>query len=167
MLIDGTYFIGLITIEGMNIPSGAGSVTNDANSYYFNTFLEKYEKEYLVRILGHNMYREFSAYLNREDTVDAVEKWENLKNLLTIKGECPIANYVFFKYVKRNGISVQNSGVVKSQSEDEVNIDSVIIPAWNDMVEMNKEIYVFLEKNKYEGFCFDNFLLKKINWLGV
>lgn len=166
MLIDGTYFIGPIAIEGMNFPTGASSITNDANKFYFESFMQKYEKEYLLRILGRNMYLDFIAYLS--DPKEQISKWYDLKNLLSKKGNSAVANYVFFKYVKRSGISVQDSGVVEAMSEKTADINKVIIPAWNDMVEMNHEIYDFLkDKQEYDGFCFDESMLKKINWFGV
>lgn len=166
MLIDGTYFIGPIAIEGMNFPVGTSSITNDANRFYFESFMQKYEKEYLFRILGRNMYLDFISYLS--DPKEEISRWDDLKKRLSEKGNSAVANYVFFKYVQRSGLSVQDSGVVEAKNGDKADINRVIIPAWNDMVVMNHEIYDFLKSRRdYDGFCFDESMLKKINWLGV
>ena len=111
-------------------------------------------------------FLDFIAYLS--DPKEPISKWDDLKNLLSEKGNSAVANYVFFKYVQRSGISVQDSGVVDAKSENKADINKVIIPAWNDMVEMNHEVYDFLKsKQAYDGFCFDGSMLKKINWFGV
>lgn len=89
MIIDSTYFI-----RGINIPSSAYS---DLDMY-----IETYEKEMLINLLGYSLYSEFKAELDAEhDLIPAVlddennvitpeipavtlsEKWANFRDGLT------------------------------------------------------------------------------------
>lgn len=162
MIIDGTYFKGTISIDGLNIDTGAPSITNKAVSEYLNSFIETYEREYLRLVLGRDMCRQFLCYL-KENPEIKVEKWERLKDKLTEDGVSPIAYYVFFFFVRRNNAHVSSVGVVSS-SENDADPNLVLIPAWNQMVEMNKELLFFLHSDKeYKGFVFDCSMLEDIN----
>ena len=94
MIIDGTYFKGTISIDGLNVDTGAPSITRTSMEDYLNSFIDTYEKEYLKLVLGRDMCRQFINYL--KENGDKIDKWERLKEFLVKDGKSPIANYVFF-----------------------------------------------------------------------
>lgn len=166
MIIDSTYFKGITAIDGLNINTGAPSVTRTALSDYLNSFIDTYEKEYLSLILGKDMCRQFINYL-KSDPEYKVDKWEKLKVKLTEDDSSPIANYVFFFFVKRNNVHVSAVGTTKSE-EEMADPNVVLIPAWNEMVEMNYDVFDFLCENEdYKGFSFDMSMLEQINSFGI
>lgn len=167
MLIDGTYFKGLTAIDGLNLETGAPSISRQATAGFLNSFIETYEKEYLALVLGRDMCRQFVSYL-RLETEEKVEKWEKLREFLTKDGDSPIAYYVFFFFVRRNDAHVSSTGVVGCSGDDKVDASIVQIPAWNEMTEMNYELLDFLCSNEeYDGFTFDRTMLEPINQFGI
>ena len=117
-------------------------------------------------VLGKSMSREFIEYLlsGKND----VDKWEKLKEKLSIKGYSPIANYVYFHYVRRCGVVQTPVGTVYASDDKKADPNPLLISAWNNMVQMNEDLYDFLESNKeYGGFVFNTTMLECINGLGI
>ena len=117
--IDSTYFTGEI-----NIPQAA---TNDR----LTQAIEQYEREYLILLLGYELYKALQADLDSNgdpqtqkytDLVDGAEftheykdeerliKWEGLRNS-TAGLLSPIAFYVYYKFVERDITEWKSSGV--------------------------------------------------------
>lgn len=166
MIIDGTYFKGTISIDGLNVDTGAPSITRTSMEDYLNSFIDTYEKEYLKLVLGRDMCRQFINYL--KENGDKIDKWERLKVFLTKDGKSPIANYVFFYFVRRNNVHVSGVGTTGSADEEQADPNVVLIPAWNEMVEMNYDLLDFLCKDdSYDGFSFDRSMLEEINLFGL
>lgn len=166
MIIDGSYFTGVLSI-GVNWDTGADSVTRDAETDNLQSYIDLYERKYLLYTLGESMSRNFINYLlsNSENKVD---KWEILKDKLSVKGLSPVANYVYFQYVRRCGIKQTQTGPVYSSGDDRANPNPLLISAWNDMTDMNKSLYVFLKSSKdYDGFHFNNCMVERINSIGI
>ncbi|MFK2307636.1 hypothetical protein ACIXOC_20230 [Bacteroides fragilis] len=44
MIIDGTYFKGTTSIDGLNVDTGAPSITRTAMKDYLDSFIDTYEK---------------------------------------------------------------------------------------------------------------------------
>jgi hypothetical protein len=104
----------------------------------------------------------------KADGEDKIDKWERLKEFLTKDGKSPIANYVFFFFVRRNNVHVSDVGTTSSDDEDHADPNVVLIPAWNEMVEMNNDLLDFLCKDdSYDGFSFDRSMLEEINSFGL
>lgn len=167
MIIDGTYFKGTTSIDGLNVDTGAPSITRTAMKDYLDSFIDTYEKEYLKLVLGRDMCRQFINYM-KADGEDKIDKWERLKEFLTKDGKSPIANYVFFFFVRRNNVHVSDVGTTSPDDEDHADPNVVLIPAWNEMVEMNNDLLDFLCKDdSYDGFSFDRSMLEEINSFGL
>lgn len=80
MIIDYESFTGLLSV-GINPDTGAPSITRDAELGKIESYISVYEQEYLIRILGEDMCKAFTDYLNskedsKEDSVD--DKWDRL-----------------------------------------------------------------------------------------
>jgi hypothetical protein len=117
-------------------------------------------------VLGKSMSREFIEYLlsGKND----VDKWEKLKEKLSRKGYSPIANYVYFHYVRRCGVVQTPVGTVYASDDKKADPNPLLISAWNNMVQMNEDLYDFLESDKeYDGFVFNTTMLELINGLGI
>ena len=167
MLIDGTYFKGLTAIDGLNIETGAPSTSRQAMVGFLNSFIETYEKEYLKLVLGADMCRQFTDYL-KLDPKEKINKWEKLRSFLNKDGKSPITNYVFFFFVRRNDAHVSGTGVVGCSGDEKVDSSIVQIPAWNEMVEMNSDVFRFLcEDDDYSGFIFNRSMVAPINSFGI
>lgn len=166
MIIDGSYFTGILSV-GINWDTGADSVTRVAETDNLQSYIDLYERKYLLYILGEDMSRNFIDYLlsNSENKVD---KWDALKDKLSVKGLSPVANYVYFQYVKRCGIKQTQTGAVYSSGNDMANPNPLLISAWNDMTDMNRSLYLFLKSSEdYDGFQFSNCMVEKINSIGI
>ena len=166
MIIDGLYFTGLLSL-GINWDTGADSITREAEIDNLQSYIDLYERKYLLYVLGENMSLDFINYL-LSGSENKVDKWDILKDKLSVKGLSPLANYVYFQYVKRCGIKQTQTGTVYSSGDDKANPNILLISSWNDMVDMNKSLYEFLKSNKdYEGFKFSDFMIEKINSMGI
>lgn len=105
MIIDGSYFTGLLSL-GIIWDIDDDSITRKAERDNLQSYIDLYERGFLRMVLGKSMSREFIEYLlsGKND----IDKWERLKEKLSSKGYSPIANYVYFHYVRRCGV-VQSS----------------------------------------------------------
>lgn len=63
MIIDYESFTGLLSV-GINPDTGAPSITRDAELGKIESYISVYEQEYLIRILGEDMCKAFTDYLN-------------------------------------------------------------------------------------------------------
>lgn len=165
MIIDGSYFTGILSL-GIIWDIDDDSITRRAERDNIQSYIDLYEKKYIRMILGKSMSREFIGYLssNKND----VSKWEFLKKKLSIKGYSPLANYVYFHYVRRCGIKQTPVGTVYASDDKMANPNTLLISAWNDMVQMNEEIYDFLKSDEeYKEFIFNSTMLERINGMGI
>lgn len=165
MIIDGSYFTGLLSI-GIIWDIDDDSITIKAERDNIQSYINLYERKFLQMVLGKSMSREFIEYLlsGKND----IDKWERLKDKLSVKGLSPVANYVYFQYVRRCGIKQTQTGTVYSSGDDRANPNPLLISAWNDMTDMNKSLCFFLKSNKdYEGFHFNSYMVEKINSMGI
>lgn len=165
MIIDGSYFTGLLSL-GIIWDIDDDSITRRAERDNIQSYIDLYEKKFLRMVLGKSMSREFIEYLlsGKND----VDKWEKLKEKLSIKGYSPIANYVYFHYVRRCGVVQAPVGTVYASDDKKADPNPLLISAWNNMVQMNEDLYDFLESNKeYGGFVFNTTMLECINGLGI
>ena len=166
MIVDSTFFFGPLRIEGY----GSATRTGDAIAEEMQRYIALYECRYLRLLLGKELAAEFAAYLEQEDK-EPEPRWEKLLSaLVPVPCVSPIANYVFFYYVRRNQRSVTPLGVTETNSDNKVvSCDFLTVGAWNDMVDMNRDVACFLQGNAgdYPGLMTDDELLTKINVLSV
>lgn len=161
MMIDYTFFQdGLLMVDGA-MALAAPSPTNQAISGRVEWFINRYEPEYLCKLLGEELYNDF--LVNKDDAL-----WLEFRGLLvneTTKAS-PIANYVYFYMVRSNQSMATINGVKKDGNENLVNPTLKMVEAWNDMVAMNRKLYVWLCKN-FHKVQTEEELLETINSLGV
>lgn len=176
MLTDYTFFQGgILDIEGAVMNIHTASTTNSAIADSLQGFVVQYEPEYLEKLLGEKSYLEFSSYMENGQSPEE-KRWEDLISRLVVKhGEgdipkSPIANYIYFHYIRHNHTQATTTGV-KSDGDDGVLVspERKMIFAWNDMVRMNGKITRWLESNKsdYPGLGTDMELLQPINSFGI
>lgn len=71
-----------------------------------------------------------------------------IENTTTIK-RSPIANYVYYKFLEDDAQTTTLVGQASAATENATRVNPVpkMIAAWNDMVQMDKELYRFLRTN--------------------
>jgi hypothetical protein len=157
MLIDRTYFIG-----ELNIPN----TSNAAVGSLLDLFIEKYEAKFLTEVLGYELYNAFKAGLLEEPIP---QKWTDLKNgveytdqtgrtrlwpgLITqppADKQSPIANYVYYWYIRNNHSQTAAMGEVKSQNENAVTHSPALkmTRAWNEMSGWVCDLKDYLDSKK-------------------
>ena len=167
MLIDYAFFQGPLLISGIVSPDVAPSLPTSAITGDVDNYISYYETEYLIKVLGKEVYEQFSEYLQSEEK-EPVKLWDDLKSILvgTMGGMeiSPIANYIYFFYARNHQSDVTVNGVKKDSDIGElVSPMGKMVFAWNDMVRMNADLYKWLDTQHIEGWTFDKSLLKPIN----
>jgi hypothetical protein len=142
--IDASFFIGEVEIPNRtSIP-----VTEK-----INFFINKYEIEYLDQLLGEELsleYREGIAEVSPEP------RWVKLKQKIvdSTRKISPIANFVWFYFMRNEASMVVSGGVAVTKKENAVMVDPIYKQTyvWNDMAKMSFDVKSFIEKeNKGEG----------------
>jgi hypothetical protein len=155
-LIDHTYFRGLLTIGDISKGNSpvVGNTVND-------TFIPIYEKEYLRKALGDELYLDFIAGL-AEDPI--AQKWLDLRDgiVYTVNDKryvwqgfvnsdkvSPIANYVYIEYMTNNAVQSTGTGtgVNNQQNATPVSPSAKIQRASSDMLTMNDSLYYYLRNH--------------------
>lgn len=138
-IIDETYFKGNIAIP---------NIEKDLDSF-LSSYVDRYEKEILIFLLGYNMYTDLMEAME-EATLP--NKWDAILNgatfNVTINGKlinCEwiglkndskislIAYYVFFHYLRDNANQFTGLSVIKSDAEnaDVIDPNNKLVWAWN------------------------------------
>lgn len=176
-IIDSTYFINEILIAGL-------SNTVDSTGSKLSGFIEKYETRFLKELLGKTLLDEFKSGLE-EDPVPV--KWVDLKNILANNStkESPIANYVYYWYMRNKSTETASIGEIKPNTENGSMASSVQkqVRSWNEMVDWNFEVLEFIKDNIidypsfnpangfYHGYgfyrCYHNELFIRQNTLNI
>lgn len=171
MLIDYAFFQGPLLISGIVSPDVVPSLTTSAITGDVDNYISYYETEYLIKVLGKEVYEQFSEYLQSEEK-EPVKLWDDLKSILVgaMGGMeiSPIANYIYFFYARNHQSDVTVNGVKKDNDVGElVSPIGKMVFAWNDMVRMNADLYKWLDTQHIEGWTFDKSLLKPINMFNL
>lgn len=167
-IIDCTFFEkGTLHIEGL----GDGcSIAAQATGGELAAFVVMYEHEYLENVLGEELAEELLRYIDdgdgRDESLDGLI--EMLRAFNGSENVSPIANYVYFHYVRLNNLHATASGTAENNSDNRiVKSDGLVIRAWNDMVKMNRKVLQYLRANMRGRFRFNVDMLETINPLGV
>lgn len=125
MQIDATYFIGEINIPNVDQPSVLENL---------NLFIKKYEKRFLILLLGDTVYDDFINGLS-EDPIPV--KWSELRDRLinSEDKESPIANYVYYWYMRDQSTTSTGIGETKPNAENAsiVRSSDKQVRGWNEM----------------------------------
>ena len=170
MLINEEYFKGEIVIPNLNsVGNGISSQIASSNLVLLLSFIDKYEKRFLVSLLGRCCADEFYKEIEKGELSG---KWLDLKNKLvdeTLKIS-PIANYVYYWY-RRNDVSITTGiGEMETDSDNSVRVSSALkmCRAWNEMVEWVIDTRVWMKSSgNFNYLNIDVNLLKRINTLNI
>lgn len=191
MIIDYTYFIGKITLPQVADTNGRNDVTEAISIY---------EPEYLKYVLGEDLWKAFTDGIDGSGTPD--QRWTDLLDgkMFTYAGRSylwigfksasqpklsPIANYVYWKFMQDTAVSNATIGTVVPRTENSETVTpfSKMVYAWNDMVDWDLTLGMFLNSNKdiypewnpsqmyyssyYYGLTNNGGVFKKQNVLGI
>lgn len=153
-LIDSSYFIGPLLI-GQSDQATVNTVIEQ--------FITRYENEYFLKIMGYNFKKLYEQGLlddvqKYKDIRDGkeylgayqqTEKWRGFKETAPFK-RSPIANYVYFQYMRNHATISSGTGEVKANQQNSRSMSSVnkATLMWNEMVEWNKEFHRFMYWNQ-------------------
>jgi hypothetical protein len=171
-LIDRTYFV-----NDINLPASALQGTPAPVEAY----IERYEKEVLINLLGYDLYKLLKAEI---DASTYTAKWDELVNgheyvisgyttlwngLINSDKVSLIAYYIFWNYVRDNLTSLENVGVVASQSENSLKVspDALLADAWNNYVNLYNEAIMFILANQVNYPLWIAKQMKSCNSLGI
>ena len=144
MIIDRTYFVGELNIPNVGTPAIGGLV---------DWFIQKYEPKFMVDILGYELNKAFQAgwvaYTVDQKWTDLIEGveytdlagklryWQGFVTFLPslIGNQSPIANYVYYWFVRNNLSQTATMGEVKTANENATahNPGLKMVRAWNEI----------------------------------
>jgi len=164
-LVDYTYFDCSVNISGI-----AG--TSDpvlAKRTELQTYINRYEKEALINILGDDLYTAFQAGL----TGTVAARWLTLKAVLidTTAKTSPLANYVWYKWQQTHQQITTASGDRQTNTENmgAHQNDMLYCYVWNDIPAFLPDFYEWIDANvatypEYDGNVWD---CDEINAYGI
>ncbi len=150
MYLNGTYFQGELTLPQYGrtpqstVPGEVGhQLTQIVGEPTLEWFIERYEEEFLRKMLGNHLYNAFIEGLSVEEPLQI---WVDLKDQIYVaKGRVnlsPAANYVYF-YAMRSALSQTSmTGEIKQRGTFSDNVEPVYkqVKAWNDMCDRVQHI---------------------------
>ena len=185
-LINSSYFIG-----EKNVPNKDGADV----SVVLNNLIDRYEPEYLKKALGYELFLSFMTGI-QVTTPDQrytdlligkdftgqngkLNRWAGFINVIpggaivVAYPLSPIADYVYWYWLKHNHSQTSGLGEVRSELQNAVRVSPKhkAVKTWNDMVEKTWLLYEFLKVNpttypEFQAYLSDpdiNLMLTKIN----
>lgn len=161
MFLDSTYFnneLAMPNLKSIKL-SGVAEVLETVGNQSLYWYIEKYERQYLIDLLGYELYaRMIDELEGMEESEEPVKNaWTDLRDMIFVKSGnynfSPAANYVYF-YANRSGqTQTSMNGEVRARQDNAsiVSADYKLVKAWNDMVDMSERIrkYLYANKNVY------------------
>lgn len=153
-LVTISYFIGEIDIPNTDQVAISSLVT---------VFINKYQKEFLYKVLG---YSNAEAFIADYGGVTPSQKWIDLATgktytryskqvrweglFRTNPPQSPIANYIYYWYTLNSFTTTMGVGETKATSENSLiaSAEFKMVRAWGEMQGWVRELYNFLESNK-------------------
>ena len=181
MLIDNTYFWGDISLPG-GVLSGDFADIDD--------YIEKYEKEALIDILGYTLWKDYNANPTDAKWVRFIEgheysveyaggthlvKWNGLQNTDKVS---LLAYYIYYQYVRYHVTHTSGFGELLQQAENASKISphQRLVSSWNKFIELRgtgseatiePTIYNFLneQEDDYDDWLFK--IMARTNTFGI
>jgi hypothetical protein len=139
-LIDKTYFVGELDIA---------NTSNASVEARLQWFIDKYEPEFLLALLGAALYANYIAGIVVTDPDPIPEQWIALQDVQGLKEA--IACYVYFHYMRDRYTFSTGVGEVKPTAENatQENPSWKITRAWNEMTRWVRSnvIVAFINEN--------------------
>lgn len=146
------HFVGRLDIPNSSPTLASGEALADN--------IDKYEEQYLRRILGYALYELLQTNIaagsgiyhslrtgaEYTDRAGNTEKWDGFSHV----GFNPIANYIYVQHQSETFTNTSGVGERKANSENMqmANPWAKIVQAWNEMVESNRNLHEFLYANQ-------------------
>lgn len=137
------------------VASNVGSVDVTVQS-----FINKYEKKFLIELLGTELYAEFIAGLE-VDPIDPI--WTSLRDETDIKPM--LIDYIYYWYMVNQATSTAGMSEVKGKTDNATPVNNMakMVRGWNEMVEMARLFDLSTDdypdwqrvywRNWYDGCC--------------
>lgn len=149
-IIDTSFFYGNLEIA---------QIANAEVSNTVGMYIKQYEPRYLELLLGYPFYNaspDLTTYpllLNGHEYTNVngeLTKWQGLKWADGTLKKSPIANYIYFHYMRDHGFThTTGTGekTAKNQNADNASPWPKMCRAWNEMVMFNKYFYSYVLSN--------------------
>jgi hypothetical protein len=148
--ITTAYFQGEILITNITGTDDA-QVARAADLAYYTTI---YEEEYLRKLLGDDLFDEYEAAIDALGTgEDPAQKWTDLIAQIYFtknsKSMSPVADYVYFHYMRHNVTVTADGGQVTPNFENASYSGSSnkMVYVWNRMAKFTEDIREWIEDN--------------------
>lgn len=146
--IDSTYFVRerLLPLSSGAVGVPSARSTNKTN--VLDDFITFYEREFLILILGADLYAEYIVDYQ-------TDKWKDFDALMfndTLK-DSPVADYIYCKYwADHDTVTGDGTLRVNGDAKNRVSASERIIPVWNAMIKKVLPIIEYLVDNE-SVFC--------------
>lgn len=170
MIVQLSDFVGILSL-GLNIGTGAPSLTRTADEAWAQSLIDTYLPDYVRGLLGNSAAEGFLAWLAEAEREDNAA-YEQLLALITAEHPNPAACYIYFKALDNGNVRASSTGVHRTADDGAENPRGLQIRAWNVMVDANRRILLqagvsdVLAEAKVTlcpklGFC------ETLNWFGI
>lgn len=161
---------GLLAL-GINLGTGAPSVTRTADTAWLQSMIDVYEREFLHKLLGYEVSDAFIAWL-QDGTRDDNAGFTKLEAMLKdgAMGVNPAAAYVYFKVLDTANERASATGVHRTADEGSVNPRALQIRAWNIMAAEVRDICRRMRDDEdfADAPIFTELgLTRSLNWFGI
>lgn len=161
---------GLLAL-GVNIGTGAPSVTRTADTAWLQSMIDVYEREFLHKLLGYEVSDAFIAWL-QDDAHEDNAGFSKLEAMLKdgAMGVNPAAAYVYFKVLDTANERASATGVHRTADEGSVNPRALQIRAWNIMAAEVRDICRRMRDDEdfADAPIFTELgLTRSLNWFGI
>lgn len=161
---------GLLAL-GINLGTGAPSVTRTADTAWLQSMIDVYEREFLRKLLGDEVSDAFIAWLQddaHEDNAGFTKLEAMLKD--SAMGINPAAAYVYFKVLDTANERASATGVHRTADEGSVNPRALQIRAWNIMAAEVRDMCRRMRDDEdfADAPIFTELgLTRSLNWYGI
>lgn len=161
---------GLLSL-GVNVGTGAPSVTRTADNAWLQSMIDVYEREFLRKLLGDETAYAFMAWL-QDDAHDVNAGFTKLEAMLKdgAMGVNPAAAYVYFKVLDTANERASATGVHRTADEGSVNPRALQIRAWNIMAAEVRDMCRRMRDDEdfADAPIFTELgLTRSLNWYGI
>lgn len=142
-MLSAAYFV-----NELFIPNVTGTTVLElANLKNLQIAMNKYEIQYLKRLMGDDLYTLYAAGVTA-----GTAKYTALRDLIFVTysspsyAESPAANYVYFFFMRNASSLTLSNSEVQSLTENfsQYSPAQKMINAWNDMVRKSEEIQTYI-----------------------
>lgn len=170
-IIDTTYFQGVLTVAQKSEPSVIADL---------QTFIDIHETKYLKSILGYELWKNFTAgiavggpaqkWLNLRDGAEftnrlgLLTKWEGFKWIDGTTKRSPIANYIYYWWLRKETSTTTGTGEKRLNAENSESVSSFSkqCNTWNEMVGYNRLLweYLYINQDAYPEYFRNGFIIQ-------